>query len=172
MEQAGHQTERIIDQMKETTVRELRAYIGVSKVYLSLEVPTLPRGIIEVENFGRTPAYKVRQWIRIEINPYPPTSVFPEPTHGPASMSVIPPGVKNTSHVPLSKPLPTGVSVGTPALTVYVFGEVTYEDAFRQERKTSYRFIYGGPEGGKSFRNANGVLLGAMNPDTGGNDAN
>jgi len=171
MAQAGEQTERIIAQMKETTVRELRAYIGVSKVYLSLEVPTIPRGIVEVENFGRTPAYKVKQWIGIALNPYPPTSEFPESTHTQASVSIISPGVKNTSLVALKKHLPPGVTVGTPEITVYVFGEITYEDAFKQERKTAYRFIYGGPEGGKSFRNTNGVLLGTMNPDRTGNDA-
>ena len=52
--------------------------------------------------------------------------------------------------------------LGTPAGTIYVYGEVWYIDVFEIERSTRYRLIYGGLEG---------VCDGRMSHDTGGNDA-
>jgi hypothetical protein len=173
MVEAGQQTERIIAQMKETTERDLRAYIGVSKVFLVLTVPIVPVGSVEIQNFGRTPAYKLRQWIGIAPFPYPPPEPLPQSSHTLASIAVVHPGVKFTSIVPLKKPFPLNTKIGTLDLTIYVYGEVIYEDAFGKERHTSFRFIYGGPEGAnKPVPSADGkTLLGIMKPDTSGNDA-
>ena len=41
MVEAGRQTERIIAQMKDTTVRQLRAYVGVAKIFLNLTDETV-----------------------------------------------------------------------------------------------------------------------------------
>jgi hypothetical protein len=175
MIQAGEQTERIINQMKETEVRDLRAYIGVSKVILKFrkpEVPEIPRGIVEIQNFGKTPACKVRQWIGIGIGPHPLTYVLPESSNPKiASVSTVFPNIKNISLVDLKKPLPVDAKVGTPELTVYVYGRITYEDVFKNEWYTSYRFIFGGPDGGQFYRDEKGVVFGTMGPDSEGNDA-
>jgi hypothetical protein len=53
--------------------------------------------------------------------------------------------------------------MGTPDATVYVYGQVTYVDAFQHKQTTDFRLIYGGPEGG----GANGL----MSADTEGNEA-
>lgn len=169
---AGQQTERIIAQAKEATQRQLRAYLGVSKVLLSFERPGLPEGLIEIENFGITPAYKVRQMIGIALGRYP-AAELPEPANKSASgsVSVIHPHVKHVSRVTLKKTLPPNVILGTADPTVYVFGEVLYEDAFGQERRTAYRFFYGGTEGAQNITHSTGTILGVMNPDTNGNEA-
>jgi hypothetical protein len=52
-----------------------------------------------------------------------------------------------------------------------MYGRTTYEDIFGNERYTNYRFIFGGPEAGKVYRDERNVLLGTMNPDFEGNDA-
>jgi hypothetical protein len=56
-------------------------------------------------------------------------------------------------------------------VTIYVYGEITYEDIFGVERHTTFRFIYGGPEPLVAMRDANGILQGVMNPDMSGNEA-
>jgi hypothetical protein len=172
MIQAGEQTERIIAQMKETEVRDLRAYVGVSKVILSLEKPDVPRGIVEVKNFGKTPAYKVRQWIGIAPQSHPLTVILPESSSPEtASVSVIFPDITTVSITDFKKPLPLDAVIGTAQLTIYVYGRITYEDIFKNEWHSNYRFIFGGPEGGKVYRNERNVIFGTMGPDSEGNEA-
>jgi hypothetical protein len=87
-------------------------------------------------------------------------------------MAVLSRGVKHSSIVPLKKPLPEAVipAIGSPQLTIYVFGGVTYEDVFGIERHVTYRFIYGGPEGPKQITDGD-KTLGTINPDTSGNES-
>jgi hypothetical protein len=171
MAQAGQQTERIISQMKDTAQRQLRAYMGVSKIFLNLAIPTIPQGSVEVKNFGQTPAYKVRQWIGITMGRYPLTSPLQKSPHIQASVAVVSPGVSHASVVSLKKAVPENVVIGTLETTVYVYGEVIYEDAFGEERHTEYRFIYGGPESVSHTKAPSGALLGVMKPDVNGNEA-
>ena len=37
--------------------------------------------------------------------------------------------------------------LGTPAGTIYVYGQIRYTDVFRAKRVTNYRLMYGGAEG-------------------------
>lgn len=165
MKQAGEQTERIIAQMKETTQKELRAYVGVSKIFLSLTDPTLPVGSVEIRNFGQTPAYKVRQWVGIAPNTFPLSGPLPENPFPQGSSSVLPPGIPLTGTVPLKMSLPVGTPFGGPhGITMYVYGGIIYEDIFGQERHTVYRYFYGGP-------NREDTLSGIMSSDTSGNEA-
>jgi hypothetical protein len=173
MIEAGKQTERIISQMKETAVRDLRAYIGVSRILLNLENMLLPEGLVEIQNFGKTPAYKVRHSTAIGIQTYPPSAPLPDiPRPERASVTVIFPEIKNVGKVALGKPLPRGVTIGTPELTVYVYGNISYEDAFGNQRYSNFRFIFGGTESAVSYRDERQKLCGAMRPDSEGNDAN
>lgn len=172
MVQAGLQTERIIAQMKDTTLKELRAYVGVSRIRLDISDERLPTGAVEVQNFGRTPAYNVRHWTGICPQSYPLTSPLPESSATSFSVAVIHPNVKNVSAVTLKKRLPEGILIGTRLLSIYIYGEVTYEDAFGNERHTKFRFFYGGTEPTYTYRDSpDGPTYGAMRPDTEGNDA-
>ncbi len=36
--------------------------------------------------------------------------------------------------------------IGTSLVTIYVYGEVRYVDAFGKERLTTYRLMHGGPD--------------------------
>jgi len=173
MRAAAQQTERIIAQMKETEVRDLRAYIGVSKVILLAQNIQKPEGIAEFQNFGKTPAYNVRQWIGIAPQSHPLAVTLPESTNpSTASVSTIYPSVKNVLTVRLKKEFPPGTKIGTSQLTLYVYGRVAYDDIIGNHWYTSYRFIFGGPEGGRFYRDENGFLCGAMGPDSEGNHAN
>lgn len=171
MVEAGKQTERIIAQMKDAEVRDLRAYVGVSKTLLSFKNPLQPKGMVEIKNFGKTPAYKVRHHMAITLGPHPLAIPFPNiPASPSASTFALYPDIKHTNSVNLKEPVPVGTPIGTIGHTVYVFGEITYEDAFGNEWWTKYRFIFGGPGGGM-FYTDNGSTFGAMYTDSEGNDA-
>jgi hypothetical protein len=172
MEQAGQQTERIITQMKDTAQRELRAYMGISKIFLNLDVPSLPKANVETKNFGQTPAYKVRQWVGIMPHEHPLTvPLIKSPDAQKGSSTVVPSGIPQSQIVGLKKQLPLNITFGPAGVTIYVYGEITYEDIFGVERHTTFRFIYGGPEPLVAMRDANGILQGVMNPDMSGNEA-
>lgn len=171
MIEAGNQTKEIIMQMKNTAVRDLRAYVGVSKIKLDLDNMRIPIGLVEIQNFGKTPAYKVRHWTGVGVQPYPPITLPEIPSMEDASVSVIFPQVKNTGSVALKKALPLGAAIGTQELTVYVYGKVTYEDAFGNERYFRFRFVFGGTEEPVFFRES-GKVWGAMRPDVEGNEGN
>jgi hypothetical protein len=172
MEQAGQQTERIIAQMKDTAQRELRAYMGISKIYLNLDVPSLPKANVEIKNFGETPAYKVHQWVGIMPHAHPLTvPLIKSPDAQKGSSAVVQSGVPQSQIVGLKKQLPLDITFGPAGVTLYVYGEITYEDIFGVERHTKFQFIYGGPEPPVVLRDANGILQGAMSPDMSGNEA-
>ena len=172
MIEAGKQTKEIIAQMKETEVRDLRAYVGISEVRLNLQEWDFPKGMIETKNFGKTPAYNVRQWMGITINSHPLPVALPEHSDsGIASVSVIFPGVKNTNIAGLKKRLPPNTAIGTPEITVYVYGKITYEDIFKNEWHSDSRFIFGGPEKGRTYTDERNTRWGAMYPDSEGNNA-
>lgn len=171
MIEAGKQTERIIAQMKETEVRDLRAYVGVSKALLNFQNPQKPVAMVEIQNFGKTPAYKVQQWVAITMGPHPVNGVLPDfPSTPSRSVYVISPDIKTVNSAALKKPIPQGTTIGTPEHTIYVYGRVVYEDVFKNAWHTDYRFIFGGPEGGLIYKEG-GLNLGAMCPDSEGNDA-
>lgn len=171
MVEAGQQTERIITQMKETEVRDLRAYVGVSRVILNLQKPEIPQGIVEIQNFGKTPAYEVRHVVGIVPQSYPLTITLPELQSSPTSpITSVFPGIKNVNLVKLKIPLPFNVPLGTYTLSIYVYGQITYKDAFGNSWFTNYRFFFARIE--QLYKDERGVLCAAMHPDSEGNDAN
>ena len=102
----------------------------------------------------------------IWITGWPLTEMLPVPEKGfRTAKSILPPGNheimvwKKEPPIP-SKNLPL---IGTPAGTIYVYGEIYYVDAFKKERFTKYRLIYGGPTG----HSRQGFLM----PNSEGNEA-
>jgi hypothetical protein len=69
----------IIDRMKDTAVRELRAYVSVSTAHIAFIEKRAPEVQVRVRNSGKTPAYDVRMWIGIGHGPYPVTGALPPP---------------------------------------------------------------------------------------------
>jgi hypothetical protein len=159
--------------LQDSAQRQLRAYVGVSRVRLNLQDKLLPVGLVEIQNFGKTPAYKVRHWTGIGVQPYPPIGPLPPSTATSFSVAVIHPNVKNVGAVELGKRLPDGAPIGTKDLTIYVYGEIAYQDAFAKEHLTKFRFFFGGSEASFTYRDPapEGPVYGAIRADTNGNDA-
>ncbi len=148
----------------DTAKRQLRAYVCISGANISFENKDTPVVHIVAKNCGLTPAYEVRQWSHIWIEEHPLRIVLPAPPDGfKTGVAILPP---NGSHdmIQSRNPIPAdGLRlIGTPAGTIYVYGEIKYNDAFKQPHVTRYRLIFGGPEGAREGR---------LQPDTHGNDA-
>jgi hypothetical protein len=131
--------------------RSLRAYICVSECYLT--EGEQPSGMVEIKNFGKTPASKVKHWIGISINTVPITGRLETPVERPASISVLAPTVPLTLPVKLRIPLrPADQAIfGSTQCTAYVFGKVTYEDIYGSEWTTRFQFFWDGQTASKEL---------------------
>lgn len=131
-------TGTLIEEERENSARELRAYVGVttgSVVFEHFEGGLRPRATLRIKNYGLTPAYAVASSVRIETgnkfcetmnaNLKPVTgnsSIFPQD-----SVRLIFPGeiVEPTGEGPLG---------------IFIFGTVTYRDAFKRPQWAKFRF--------------------------------
>jgi len=136
--------------MQDTAERQLRAYVGVSEASIHKVETGAPEAIVSIKNFGQTPAYDVQAWIHMWIAEYPLTvTVLPDaPADFPKSTAVLHPGIQTAFVMPKEPPVKKELIplLGTAIGTIYVYGTIKYRDAFRRDRTTKYRLIYGGRE--------------------------
>jgi hypothetical protein len=151
----GSQLRRTVKTMDSTAIRQLRAYVLVAGGEIKFPNPGTPEAQLVLRNFGQTPAHNVRVWIHMWIERYPLRVGLPTP---PADFrmatSILPPGGHTNMFIPKEPPVPSQAIhlLGTPAGTIYVYGEIQYVDVFQITRSTKYRLIYGGPEGARDGR--------------------
>jgi hypothetical protein len=151
--------------MQDTAERQLRAYVGVSDSSIHGVETGAPEAIVNFKNFGQTPAYDVRMWIHIWITEHPLTEVLPEaPEDLPKATSVLYPGSHLSFFMPKEPPVPAEHIhlLGTAEGTIYVYGGITYRDAFDRRRTTKFRLMYGGQEPPRDTR---------LSHDTEGNES-
>jgi hypothetical protein len=153
-----------LNHMRESSERQLRAYVvaevgSIVNIANPVEVPGVtltptearaafpwgPIAKIAIKNAGQTPAYHVGHWGSICFREYPLASPLPSNPHTARPMpSIMGPGTIATKLFLFGPSLtPQQISdlrAGSGA--VYVYGEVTYRDAFGNERFTNYRLMY------------------------------
>jgi hypothetical protein len=166
---------RQADLMEDTAKRQLRAYLCVSKGRLNFTKEGELEPQLHLVNGGQTPAYEVRSWIDTAVREHP--SFGPLQLAGPKNImqavGIIPP---QGEEIMVSRKVPKEVAEGTFLQTrfkvLYVYGEITYKDAFGQDRYTKFRLIFGGPAGCRRKTDKNGEEMGYLSMDSGGNEAN
>ncbi len=144
-----------IETMDDTAVRQLRAYVSAA-VENELDIDRLGgiEIIIVIKNCGQTPAYNLINFGIAEMASYP----FPKLR----AAAVISKKVNSGSEVPRLV-LHPGASIRTTHLCelqseerdlirhgkdcqLYVYGEISYKDAFDFTRYTRYRLRFGGQD--------------------------
>jgi hypothetical protein len=112
-------------------------------------------------------------WVGIGYGTYPGgTLTPPSEGFGPSSISVLGPGEEPFATVKQYPVFPeeSMAIIGTPELTLYIYGKIIYRDAFENERYTEYRLIFGGNER-QGLRDKNGIGVAFLRGDTEGNNA-
>jgi hypothetical protein len=135
--------------MQDTAERQLRAYVGVSQFSISKVETGAPEAVVHIKNFGQTPAYNMQTWIHMWITRHPLRIILPvAPESLLKSTAILHPGCEVVHFMPKEPAVkPEHIaSLGTPEGTIYVYGEITYRDAFKNPRTTKFRLIYGGRE--------------------------
>ncbi len=168
-------TEESVKSGKYSAKKQLRAYVCVNSAFLKFPNPALPRATVVVKNCGQTPAYEVKGWCGCVWDMYPSTKIM-EPSDETFSspVSVLGPDIPVSWGTTPSGPLPQELLpvAGSIKCTLYVTGEITYQDAFGDRHYTRYRLLYGGPNHrSQVITESDGTESWTMAPDTEGNEA-
>lgn len=172
IERQAKTAEDTLQLMNETAIRQLRAYISVDGASLRTKEANKIEASVTFKNCGQTPAYRVEPWISLRFEEHPLQIELPPPPadYAITKNTVGPQGaVTLTARIELLKM--TDMILGTPACTAFVYGCVTYKDAFDKTRHTRLRLIYGGPEGTHSTVDKDGNEVMMLMQDGEGNDA-
>lgn len=128
-----------------TTRAQLRAYVFVNGQKDIPPVFDSERGIIiwfVARNSGQTPAYKVRQWLTTDLLPNALDAPVPHPS---AIANTATAALGPNSELPLRAfhPVPTDeqiIRLRNGSLTICIWGELTYEDAFGQPHYSKFSY--------------------------------
>jgi len=125
----------------ESSKRELRAYVHVAKAeILDVKAGSYPQHLLQIQNAGQTPAYNLQVAIIAAIAVTRPP--FDRSKADISSPTVLGPGLIQTQSEKMIQSLnetqASDIKAGVREL--YVFGEITYRDAFDTDRIT--RFSY------------------------------
>lgn len=148
-------TSNLVRNAEITSEKQLRAYLLVKRAYAKRKAEGVFMATVELQNFGQTPAYDVSEWISIRgFDKGEDALIFPKPPpEFQKSKGITAPGNFTIFHIPLfdkmSPAKETALHSGDAA--IYVWGEVSYRDAFDRMRITKYRMFLSG-EGAKEGR--------------------
>jgi hypothetical protein len=105
-----------------------------------------PAAVVIIKNTGQTPAYDVVHWANICFREYPLIASLPAkiPGDGKFPRSILGSGIPSNKLLQLNPRLTdlqiASLRAGTEV--VYVYGEITYKDAFGKQWFTHYRSMY------------------------------
>lgn len=145
----GTQARRLretIEQMKITEERQLRAYICWQEGCVA---PHASEGYYDVtfslRNSGQTPAYDVQSWRCSSIVDLPEPNAPFQTADSWGGRGMVGPGANMGAVGELRNKLTPEdrINIKQGKRTIFVWGEVTYRDAFGKPRFTRFRFILG-----------------------------
>jgi len=151
----------------QTSRAQLRAYVFMVAAKVNkFGFDQIPEVLVVIKNSGQTPAYDMVSWTGVLAQPFPFKGEFERPGPDfPIARGTLGPGAETHMIVPTKRAFTADetkmIRDGKAAL--FVFGEVTYRDAFKKTHATKYRYFFGGSAGARES--------GAMNMDLNGNDA-
>jgi hypothetical protein len=131
-------TRDLVSSAERTAKSQLRAYVGIASGHLSIEIvdgKIKPSVTIRIRNFGQTPAYEVRSKGSITL-----ARKFSHALNN----RLISVSGKNAIFPQSSQRILLSQDFNDPAgegpLDTFVFGYITYRDAFGHLRRTNFRF--------------------------------
>jgi hypothetical protein len=131
-------TKRLVRGTEKTAERQLRAYVGIVNGNLDIEITDkaiTARATIRVKNFGQTPAYDAMCKCGIEN-----ATTFSEAINS-KQISIV---GKNTIFPQADQRIMFGNNFVAPPgelpFSTFVFGQISYLDAFGRSRWTNFRF--------------------------------
>jgi hypothetical protein len=141
-------TSDLVIDAKDTAKKELRAYVNVLGVTrASFDPQTSQRAelvFIEFKNFGQTPAKGGTYWIKMCAEKCPLLHLLEKPENATiARFGSIAPGhsLKVRTNIPLME---NGNEIYAGRYALYIYGALSYLDAFEEKRTTSFCYMRSG----------------------------
>lgn len=138
-------TSKLVEGSEEIGKRQLRAYVSVTKGYVShfAEAAPLETNLV-IRNAGKTPAYDFSVMATVNVHPASNKEFPTFPAKGSSSRGILGPRMKayvtRFTAKPLSDTTHKGIISGDLAISVY--GELHYRDAFGEKQWTKFRFSF------------------------------
>jgi hypothetical protein len=136
-------------QQNRTTRAQLRAYVMVEAAEIGgIKAGCVVTAAVSVKNFGQTPAYKFHMTLGMGTAPtFPELGPRSESPHG--TLGVLAPGGQFQSRAQSPAALSVGLydSLVKGDQSLFVYGEINYDDAFGKRRTTLFRTMIGGSFG-------------------------
>lgn len=156
--------------------RQLRAYVGVDTGSVLLEFPSTTTaeigGFVRFQNYGLTPAYNFKAWLRVKILPADKPAPFLE-TNFAQSISVLGPGASVDQEIVYSTLASNDIDrIFHEKAIIYVWGRADYLDAFGKPRWFVYRTSMSGTTKTLHFTNRQPGKGWPLRPDESGYEAN
>jgi hypothetical protein len=153
---------RTVGTMREFMTRHMRAYVFVhtASIHNVADPPDFgpngkepppgaikwramgPVAVIVIRNSGHTPAHDVVHWGHIDFRDAPLVGDLPTapPADAQTTRSIIPPGASTTKNLVMPAPLTVDqiVSLRNGTAALYVYGAISYVDAFGARQVTNY----------------------------------
>ena len=137
-----------VNVMNDTEIRQLRAYISVVPMITKPETGKTPVANVIIKNYGQTPAYKFTQVVGIGLGISFDT-LRPPDNYPRLSKATLTPtdtlGIQTSGAWAFSDKEISELNSGTK--TIWVHGEINYEDTFGIKRFKKYRYFIGGGAG-------------------------
>jgi hypothetical protein len=132
-------TRGLVKEAEDTSERQLRAYVGISNNEVINYTPDglNPRIVLQVKNFGQTPATNLQYWANASFERHPNRPFRPEKI-------VLWPGDVFTPTIPMSPSAEDVEALKNERKMLHVYGKIEYTDAFRKQRRTTFHLIYTG----------------------------
>jgi hypothetical protein len=166
---AAEAAENTLEDMQDTSQRELRAYVFVESAFINnainarpnpgeLQVPISdarvthpnegPLAVLHLKNFGRTPAHDVVHLSAMFVREFPLVGDLPPLNRGPfTTRAMLAPentsmrAVRRSPNVALSPAEVDAIFDGRAA--IYIYGRIEYRDEFGDPHWGEYRFMHG-----------------------------
>jgi hypothetical protein len=126
-----------------TAQRQLGAYVGVSSASARMINKNTITVVVMVKNFGETPARKVRISIDHKMAQYPLKNALSSTKNsGTGTNGVVFPGIETWAQHDIDL-------IKEPIVeeqTIFIYGKIFYEDIFKRERWTEYRYFFPAPK--------------------------
>jgi hypothetical protein len=159
----------------DAVVVQLRANIGIKNADITnMDGPGPWYVTLVFENFGETPAYDLTMWGAFHVRPAGVVARFKnrdeDRSVGSNSMLAQHAEIEQGHKIQLTYEQQIALTQGKA--TLYVYGDIRYRDAFKNDRFFRYRYMCGGEAGMRTLQDAKGKWTGLLTPCPDGNEAN
>jgi hypothetical protein len=134
---------------RDTAKRELRAYVFPIYAHIRDVRASRPTFVIDVKNFGQTPAYGLRMNTALQSGSHPLDKQLVPEIQSSIATAQLAPQAALFDEIALNHSLSANEigALAEGSAAIYLFGEIEYFDIYKKKRWTTFRMRLGGPEG-------------------------